>query len=138
MLCVHAEKKLKLLNTFSCAAIFILRRDLWSSTLKKLLVLIHFFFVQTNDFLMFFFSYVPIDSYHQLQIIILLFLYYVVIYRYISDINVLCNIRFKHISLLNVESNVFINVFCLVLFCIHVCVDDVIYIKKLNLSYDSK
>ena len=29
-------------------------------------------------------------------------------------------------SLLNVESYVFINVFYLVLFCIHVCVDDVI------------
>ena len=33
-------------------------------------------------------------------------------------------------SLLNVESYVFINVFYLVLFCIHVCVDDVIYKKK--------
>ena len=34
-------------------------------------------------------------------------------------------------SLLNVESYVFINVFYLVLFCIHVCVDDVIK-KNLN------
>ena len=33
-------------------------------------------------------------------------------------------------SLLNVESYVFINVFYLVLFCIHVCVDDVIKKKK--------
>ena len=33
-------------------------------------------------------------------------------------------------SLLNVESYIFINVFYLVLFCIHVCVDDVIYIYK--------
>ena len=34
-------------------------------------------------------------------------------------------------SLLNVESYVFINVFYLVLFCIYVCVDDVIK-KKLE------
>ena len=34
-------------------------------------------------------------------------------------------------SLLNVESYVFINVFYLVLFCIHVCVDDIIKKKKL-------
>ena len=33
-------------------------------------------------------------------------------------------------SLLNVESYVFINAFYLVLFCIHVCVDDVIEKKK--------
>ena len=47
-----------------------------------------------------------------------------VIYRYISDINVLCSIHCKRMSLLNVESYVFINVFYLVSFCIHVCVDD--------------
>ena len=33
-------------------------------------------------------------------------------------------------SLLNVESYVFINIFYLVLFCIHVCVDDVIGKKR--------
>ena len=33
-------------------------------------------------------------------------------------------------SLLNVESYVFINVFYLALFCIHVCIDDVINKKK--------
>ena len=33
-------------------------------------------------------------------------------------------------SLLNVQSYVFINVFYLVLFCVHVCVDDVIKKKK--------
>ena len=33
-------------------------------------------------------------------------------------------------SLLNVESYVFINVFYLVLFCIHVCVDDDVIKKK--------
>ena len=59
--------------------------------------------------------------------IIILFLYYVVIYRYISDINVLYSIHCKPMSLLNVESYVFINVFYLVLFCIHVCADDVLY-----------
>ena len=37
-------------------------------------------------------------------------------------------------SLLNVESYVFINVFYLVLFCIHVCVDDVIK-KKIRSSH---
>ena len=57
--------------------------------LKKVL-----FFVQTNDLLMFFFRYVPIDN-----------------YRYISDINVLHSIHCKLISL-----HVFIE--CLVLrFC---------------------
>ena len=58
-----------------------------------------------------------------------------VIYRYISDINVLCSIHCKRISLLNVESTflffflfvyLFFNVYYLVLFCIHVCVDVVI------------
>ena len=56
-----------------------------------------------------------------------------VFYRYISDINVLCSNHCKHMSLLNVESYVFINVFYLVLFCIRVCVDDVIKKKKENL-----
>ena len=56
----------------------------------------------------------------------IIFLCYVVIYRYISDINILCSIHCNRMSLLNVESYVFINVFYLVLFCIHVCVDDVI------------
>ena len=72
-----------------------------------------------------FFRYVPIDSYHQLQITTNYnsFLHYVVIYRYISDINILCSIHCKRMSLLNVVSYVFINVFYLVLFCIHVCVD---------------
>ena len=43
-----------------------------------------------------------------------------------SDINVLCSSHCKRMSLLNVESYVFMNLFYLVLFCIHVCVDDVI------------
>ena len=37
-------------------------------------------------------------------------------------------------SLLNIESYVFINVFYLVLFCIHVCVDDVIKKNDILLS----
>ena len=53
-----------------------------------------------------------------------------VIYRYISNTNVLCSIHCKRMSYLNVESYVFINVFYLVLFCIHICVDDVIKKKK--------
>ena len=48
-----------------------------------------------------------------------------VIYRYISDINFLCNIHCNCMSLLNVEPYILINVFYLVLFCIRVCVDDV-------------
>ena len=52
-----------------------------------------------------------------------------------SDINVLCSIHCKRMSLLNVESYVFINVFYLVLFYIHVCVDDVI--KKMYVLYVS-
>ena len=56
-----------------------------------------------------------------------------VIYRYISDINVLCSIHCKRMSLMNVESYVFINVFYLDLFCTHVCVDDVIE-KKSSIS----
>ena len=110
--------------------------NLQSGTLKKLLVLIHLYFVHTNDFLMFFFRYAPIYNYHQFQIIITLFLNYVFIYRYISDINVLCSIYCKHMSLLNVESYVFINVFCLVLFCIHFCVDDII--KEIIIIYNLK
>ena len=57
-------------------------------------------------------------------------MYYVVIYRYISDVNVLWSIPCKRMSLLNIESYVFINVFHLVLSCIHLCVDDVKYKKK--------
>ena len=38
-------------------------------------------------------------------------------------------------SLLNVQSYVFINVFYLVLFCVHVCVDDVIKKKKKRLDF---
>ena len=38
----------------------------------------------------------------------------------------MCTIHCKRMSLLNVESYNFINVFCLVLFCIYVCVDDAI------------
>ena len=37
-----------------------------------------------------------------------------------------CSIHCKRMSLLNVELYVFINVFYIVLFYIHVCVDDVI------------
>ena len=51
-------------------------------------------------------------------------------FQYISDINVLCSIHCKRMSLLNIESYVFINVFYLVLFCIYVCVDDVIEKKS--------
>ena len=36
----------------------------------------------------------------------------------------LCSIHCKRMSLFNVESYGFINVFYLVIFCIHVCVDD--------------
>ena len=64
-----------------------------------------------------------------------------VIYRYISDINVLCNIHCKHMSLLNVEPYFLINVFYVVLFCIHVCVDDVIRIeclKNMKLCLESR
>ena len=39
-------------------------------------------------------------------------------------------------SLLNVESYVFINVFYLALFCIHVCIDDVIKKKKDMSKFD--
>ena len=53
-----------------------------------------------------------------------------VIYTYISAINVLCSSHCKRMYLLNVESYVFIDVFYLVLFCIHVCVDDVIKQKN--------
>ena len=35
-------------------------------------------------------------------------------------------LKLKGMSFLNVESYVFMNLFCLVLNCIHVCVDDVI------------
>ena len=45
-----------------------------------------------------------------------------VIYRYISDIDVLRRIHCKHMSLLNEKSYVFINTFHLILFCIHACV----------------
>ena len=55
-----------------------------------------------------------------------------VIYRYISNINVSCSIHCKHMSLLNVESHVFINIFYLDLFLINVCVDGVINKKKLK------
>ena len=48
------------------------------------------------------------------------------IYRYISDINVLCSIHCKRMSSLNVESYIFINTFYLVLFCIHVCVCNIL------------
>ena len=41
-------------------------------------------------------------------------------------------------SLLNIESYVFINVFYLALFCIHVCVDDVIYIYITNSQIEFK
>ena len=88
-----------------------------------MVVLIDLLFVQTN----YFFRYVPIDSYQFL----ILFSHYVVIYRYISDINGMCSIYCKHMSLLNVESYVFINVLYLVSLCIHVYVDDVIG-KKLK------
>ena len=46
----------------------------------------------------------------------------------------MCSIHCKRMSLLNVESYVFINVFYLVLFCIHVFVDDVIKKKIFLIS----
>ena len=46
------------------------------------------------------------------------------------QIHFLYSIHCKRMSLLNVESYVFINVFYSVLFCIHVCVDDVIKQNK--------
>ena len=56
-------------------------------------------------------------------------MHYAVICRYIPDTNVLRSSYCKRISLLNVEF--FINVFYLILFCFHICVDDVIEkIKK--------
>ena len=132
--------KLKLLNTFSCAAIYNSLK-----TMKKLTSYLNLNVKDKVSFLLygsqsstskssdheiltFVINYIKETGCFDRPVIdklpiIILFLHYVVIYRYISDINVLCSIHCERMYLLMWSPAFFIDVFYLVLFCIHVCVD---------------